>query len=84
MADRTPCAVLTYTVMQRNFNWFHDERAVMVSDADLLGMRLTCKARNANLVFNVAPDTSSRIPQDQVTALMRLRENYESLKGRLA
>ncbi len=69
----------SYMVIQRNFNWFHDERATMVSDADLLGMRLVCKARNSNLVFNVAPDTSSRIPEDQVSALMRLRENYESI-----
>ena len=67
----------SYMIMQRNFNWFYDERAEFVSDADLLGMRLICKARNANLVLNVAPDRSSRIPDDQVAALMRLRENWE-------
>jgi alpha-L-fucosidase len=72
----------SYMIMQRNFNWFHDERAQMVSDADLLGMRLICKARNANLVLNVAPDRTSRIPDDQVAALMRLRDNYEGVAAR--
>ena len=71
-----------YTVMQRHHNWFYNERSVMVPDADLLGMRLICKARNANLVLTVAPDTTSRIPDDQVAALMRLRENYEAAKAR--
>ncbi len=71
----------SYMVIQRNFNWFHDERAELVDDADLLGMRLICKARHANLVLNVAPDHSSRIPDDQVGALMRLRENSERVHG---
>ncbi len=72
----------SYMVIQRNFNWFYDERAELVGDADLLGMRLICKARNANLVLNVAPDTTSRIPDDQVAALMRLREHYERMEMR--
>ncbi len=81
--DRKPVdmyiPVGSYMVIQRNFNWFYDERATMVSDADLFGMRLICKARNANLVLNVAPDRSSRIPDDQVAALMRLREHDERM-----
>lgn len=52
---------------------------MMVPDEDLLGMRLIDGARNANLVLNVTPDQSSRIPDEQVAALMRLRENLEKL-----
>jgi len=66
------------TVIHRNFiDWFYDPAAVLTSDEDLLGMRLTAKARNANLVLNTTPDPTGRIPEDQVAALMRLRENME-------
>ena len=40
-------------------------------------MRLTARARQANLVLNATPDRTGRIPDDQVAALMRLRENVE-------
>ncbi len=63
-------------VIHRNFiDWFYDPEAILAGDAELLGMRLIAKTRNANLVLNVTPDQSTRIPEDQVAALMRLREN---------
>jgi len=49
----------------------------LVSDEDLLGMRLVAHARNANLVLNVTPGPDTRIPDDQVSALMRLSKRYD-------
>ncbi len=68
-------------VMHRNqLDWYHDPDAEQVSDDELLGMRLVAKARQANLVLNVTPDASTRIPEEQVAALMRLREGYTRRK----
>jgi hypothetical protein len=42
-------------------------------------MRLICMARKVNLLLDVPPDRSGRIPQKHVDALMRLRKNVERL-----
>jgi len=59
--------------------WFRFEGDAPRSDAELLGMRLICKARRANLLLNVPPDKHGVIPGEHVKALARLRKHYESL-----
>jgi alpha-L-fucosidase len=61
------------------YQWFHMDHDPPRSDAELLGMRLICHARRANLLLDVPPDKSGRIPQERVDALMRLRKNIERL-----
>jgi len=66
-------------VMHRNqLDWYNDPDAVQVSNAELLGMRLIARERQANLILNVTPDASTRIPEEQVAALMGLRKNFEA------
>lgn len=59
------------------YEWFHVDDDPLRSDAELLGMRLICKARKTNLLLNVPPDRSGTIPPSSVESLLRLRENYE-------
>ena len=61
------------------YEWFYVEGDDPRSDAELLGMRLICMARKVNLLLDVPPDRSGRIPQKHVDALMRLRKNVERL-----
>ncbi len=57
--------------------WFRFEDDSPRPDADLLGMRLLCQSRNANLLLNVPPDRHGRIPDEHIKALDRLRKNME-------
>ena len=61
------------------YEWFAVEGDNPRSDAELLGMRLICMARKVNLLLDVPPDKTGRIPQKHVDALMRLRKNVERL-----
>ena len=61
------------------YEWFYVEGDDPRSEAELLGMRLICMARKVNLLLDVPPDKSGRIPQKHVDALMRLRKNVERL-----
>jgi alpha-L-fucosidase len=61
------------------YEWFYVEGDDPRPDAELLGMRLICMARKVNLLLDVPPDRSGRIPQKHVDALMRLRKNVERL-----
>jgi len=45
----------------------------------LVGMRSICRARGANLLLNVPPDRSGRIPQRHIDALMKTRTQFEKL-----
>ncbi len=54
-------------------------RDTLRSDEELLGMRLLCKSRHANLLLDVPPDKTGTIPRVTVDALMRLRKNMEKL-----
>ncbi len=63
------------------YEWFYQEDDPLRSDEELLGMRLICRSRGANLLLNVPPDRSGRIPGRSVNSLMRLKENYEKIKG---
>jgi alpha-L-fucosidase len=47
------------------------------SDAELLGTALLCRARNMNLLLDIAPDFHGVVPQEQVHALMRLKQNLD-------
>ena len=42
-------------------------------------MRLICQARRVNLLLDVPPDKTGRIPQRTVESLVRLRKNVERL-----
>jgi alpha-L-fucosidase len=59
--------------------WFYFDNDPPRSDAELLGMRLICRARHVNLLLNVPPDRHGVIPDEHVKALMRLRQNVERL-----
>lgn len=59
------------------YEWFHAEGDRLRSDLELLGMRLICHERGANLLLDVPPDRHGVIPEETVAALRRLRENAE-------
>jgi alpha-L-fucosidase len=61
------------------YEWFHVEGDDPRRDEELLGMRLICMSRRANLLLDVPPDKSGRIPAKRVEALVRLRKNVERL-----
>lgn len=60
-------------------NWFFVEDDLPRSDAELLGMYLTTRARGANLLLNVPPDKEGIIRDIYVQSLIRLRKNLEKL-----
>jgi alpha-L-fucosidase len=59
------------------YEFFHVESDPTRSDAELLGMRLICQARGANVLLDVPPDRSGTIPAARVDALIRLARNLE-------
>lgn len=61
------------------YEWFHRDDDPPRSDAELLGMRLICEARGVNLLLNVPPDRSGRIPDRFVDALDRLKTHHEKV-----
>lgn len=61
------------------YDWFFHPRDTLRSDEELLGMRLLCRSRGANLLLDVPPDKTGKIPRVTVDALMRLRRNMEKL-----
>jgi len=59
--------------------WFFKEGDDARSDIELLGMFAVCRARGTNLLLNVPPDSSGRIPDSYASSLERLRGNLEKL-----
>lgn len=59
--------------------WWWTPGTKALSDAELLGMRLLTRERNANLVFNLTPDRRGLIPDDQAAALQRLRRTTQQM-----
>lgn len=59
--------------------WFFVEGDRPRSDAELLGMYLISRSRNANLLLDVPPDRSGVIPAINTGALMRLQKNIAKL-----
>lgn len=57
------------------YEWFYKDDDQPRSDIELLGMRLICRARKVNLLLNVPPNRSGRIPQRYIDALSRLAKN---------
>ncbi|MBN2312056.1 MAG: alpha-L-fucosidase, partial [Candidatus Hydrogenedentes bacterium] len=53
-------------------DWFYVEGDVPRPDGELLEQLTACRARGANFLLDVPPDTHGRIPDDTVQALMRL------------
>ena len=61
------------------YEWFHQDNDAPRSVMELVGMRSICRARGANLLLNVPPDRSGRIPQRHIDALMKTRKQFEKL-----
>jgi alpha-L-fucosidase len=52
------------------YYWFHDERDRPRTPAELAAMRTIAEARGCNLLLNVPPDRSGRIPDAYAKALL--------------
>jgi alpha-L-fucosidase len=61
------------------YSWFHTTDTVR-SDKELLGMYLITRSRGANLLLNVPPDRTGKIPAAFVNAVMRLQRNISIIK----
>lgn len=59
--------------------WFYVEGDAPRADEELLGIYLVSVSRGANLLLDVPPDKTGRIPQASVEALMRLKKNLDKL-----
>lgn len=59
------------------YEWFFRDHDRPRSDGELLGMRLICHARKANLLLNVAPDREGRLPELWTRSLLRLAKNFD-------
>jgi alpha-L-fucosidase len=59
--------------------WFYVEGDQPRSDAEILGMYLVTRARGANLLLDVGPDTHGLLSEYNVEALQRLRANIDRL-----
>jgi alpha-L-fucosidase len=57
--------------------WFYVAGDRPRDDAELLGMYWVTRARGANLLLDVGPDTHGRIPRHSRDALRRLRSNLD-------
>jgi alpha-L-fucosidase len=60
--------------------WFYVEGDKPRLDAELLGMYLISRSRNANLLLDIGPDKSGVIPQNVVDSLYRLKENIDKFE----
>ncbi len=60
-------------------DWFYVDNDKLRSDEELLGMYLVSRARHANLLLDVPPDTHGVIPQKSIEALMRLKKNIDAI-----
>ncbi|MCC6699286.1 MAG: alpha-L-fucosidase [Candidatus Hydrogenedentes bacterium] len=56
-------------------DWFYVEGDVPRPDAELAEQLQACRARGVNLLLDVPPDKSGKIPDMHVQALARLRKN---------
>ncbi len=63
--------------------WFHVDKDVPRSDAELLGMYLVTRSRHANLLLNVPADRHGLIPAMYVQSLARLEKNIGKLDMRI-
>lgn len=61
----------------QGWHWGPEARAR--SSDELLAVRLLCKARNANCVFNVPPDRTGRIAYEYVQVLSDVQRRWEGL-----
>jgi alpha-L-fucosidase len=61
--------------------WFHTAEDRPRSVRELLGMRLLCAQRGANLLLNVPPDRRGRITRPYIDALQTLQKRYEATEN---
>lgn len=59
------------------WHWFYLEKDRPRPDAELLGMVLTARSRQSNVMLNVGPDKHGLIPQPFVDSLLTLNRNLE-------
>lgn len=59
--------------------WFWTDGDKLRSDGELLGMRLICTARRANLMLSVPPSRRGVIEEAYVGALMRLAKHFSRM-----
>ncbi|MCW5943174.1 MAG: alpha-L-fucosidase [Fimbriimonadaceae bacterium] len=52
------------------YHWFHDERDRVRASAEVAAMRTLANARGANLLLNVPPDRTGRIPEALCATLL--------------
>ncbi|HEX6686845.1 MAG TPA: alpha-L-fucosidase [Candidatus Limnocylindrales bacterium] len=75
--DRASCYVPAEVCDPIGAQWFHCDDDPPRSDAELLGIRLVCRERQASLLLNVPPDRHGRIPDSSVSALERLTHHID-------
>jgi alpha-L-fucosidase len=61
--------------------WFYEDDDPPRSHAELLAMRLMCEARGVNLLLNVPPDRSGRLPPRYIDALIQLQRSYRLVQS---
>jgi len=63
------------------YTWFWQKESRLRNVDELLGMRILSKVRSSNLLLNVPPDQSGKIPQATVDLLMHLDKKYRQVTG---
>lgn len=53
--------------------WFHLDEDILRSAEELIGMRLICRERRANLLLNVPPDRRGLIPEPSIRLLEKIQ-----------
>jgi len=61
-------------------SWFYENQDQPRSIDELAGMRMISRSRGANLLLNVPPDRSGRIPDRYIAALQRVRQTIEAIR----
>ncbi len=62
-----------------SYGWWWGPNCTARTTEELLGIRLLCRERNANCVFNVTPDNRGKIPDDQARTLLEVQSKWQSV-----
>jgi alpha-L-fucosidase len=61
------------------YTWFWQKESRLRNVDELLGMRILSKVRSTNLLLNVPPDQSGKIPQATIDLLKQLNNKYRKV-----
>jgi alpha-L-fucosidase len=61
-----------YKPMPPMHSWFRREGFVTQSPETIAGMYRNCVARKSNLLLNLSPDTTGRLPEQTVETMQRV------------